>query len=245
MNAKIKCIVVDDEPLAREIIENYISKIEDLVLISSCANALEAFNILSKNKVDLIFLDIQMPELTGIDFLKELNPSPEVIFTTAYSGYAVDAFSLEAIDYLLKPIDFSRFLKSINKVLKRLKVPRTLLASALTTRQNQAASFQDIFIYLKVEKKMQKIFLKDILFIESLKNYIKVKTLDREIIAYKSITSIENLLPSSKFIRVHRSFIVGVDYIDSFSTTEIALKKFQIPVGRNYKASVKEALGYF
>ncbi|AXT50056.1 DNA-binding response regulator [Aquimarina sp. BL5] len=243
MNTRIKCLIVDDEPLAREIIENYISRIDHLELIASCANALEAFNIIADKSIDLIFLDIQMPDLTGIDFLKDLNPSPKVIFTTAYSNYAVDAFNLEAIDYLLKPIEFSRFLKSVNKVLKLYKSTSALLE--LSNSNEAETNYQDLFIYLKVEKKMQKIFLKNILFIESLKNYIKIKTCDREIIAYKSISNIENVLPSTHFLRVHRSFIIGIDYIDAFSTTEIELKGIKIPVGRNYKASVKEKLGYF
>ena len=243
MSSKIKCLIVDDEPLAREIIENYISRINHLELIASCANALEAFNIIADSNIDLIFLDIQMPELTGIDFLKDLTPAPKVIFTTAYSDYAVDAFNLEAIDYLLKPIEFSRFLKSINKTLQLLKTSNSKIIPL--SDDNNETDYRDIFIYLKVEKKMQKIFLKDVLYIESLKNYIKVKTLDREIIAYKSISSIENILPSTRFLRVHRSFIIGIDYIDAFSTTEIELKGIKIPVGRNYKISVKEKLGYF
>lgn len=243
MNTRIKCLIVDDEPLAREIIENYISRIDHLELIASCANALEAFNMISDKSIDLIFLDIQMPDLTGIDFLKDLNPAPKVIFTTAYSNYAVDAFNLEAIDYLLKPIEFSRFLKSVNKVLKLYKSTSALLE--LSNSNEAETNYQDLFIYLKVEKKMQKIFLKNILFIESLKNYIKIKTCDREIIAYKSISNIESVLPSTHFLRVHRSFIIGIDHIDAFSTTEIELKGIKIPVGRNYKASVKEKLGYF
>ncbi|WP_299440696.1 LytTR family DNA-binding domain-containing protein [uncultured Aquimarina sp.] len=243
MNSTIKCLIVDDEPLAREIIENYISRINHLELIASCANALEAFNIIADNNIDLIFLDIQMPELTGIDFLKDLTPAPKVIFTTAYSDYAVDAFNLEAIDYLLKPIEFSRFLKSINKTLHLLKTTSNKIISPISNSND--TDYRDVFIYLKVEKKMQKIFLKDILYIESLKNYIKVKTADREIIAYKSISSIENILPSARFLRVHRSFIIGIDYIDVFSTTEIEIKGIKIPIGRNYKTSVKEILGYF
>ncbi len=243
MNSKIKCLIVDDEPLAREIIENYISRISHLELIASCANALEAFNIIADSNIDLIFLDIQMPELTGIDFLKDLTPAPKVIFTTAYSDYAVDAFNLEAIDYLLKPIEFSRFLKSINKTLNLLKTSTNKIISP--SNDTNETNYRDVFIYLKVEKKMQKIFLKDVLYIESQKNYIRVKTIDREITAYKSISSIENILPSTRFLRVHRSFIVGIDYIDAFSTTEIELKGIKIPVGRNYKTSVKEILGYF
>ncbi|WP_405206926.1 LytR/AlgR family response regulator transcription factor [Aquimarina sp. LLG6339-5] len=242
MNTKIKCLIVDDEPLAREIIENYISRINHLEHIASCANALEAFNIITDKHIDLIFLDIQMPEVTGIDFLKDLTPSTQVIFTTAYSDYAVDAFNLEAIDYLLKPIEFSRFLKSINKVLKRLDSTNSIPS---TINNTEEVDYQDVFIYLKVEKKMQKIFLKDIFYIESLKNYIKIKTSEREIIAYKGISSIENTLPSKKFLRVHRSFIIAIDKIDAFSTTEIEIKGIKIPVGRNYRESVKEILGYF
>ncbi len=237
---KITCIIVDDEPLARDIIENYVSRIDNLELISSCGDALEAFNIISKQHIDLVFLDIQMPEVTGIDFLKELNPAPKVIFTTAYNDYAVDAFNLEAIDYLLKPIAFSRFLKSVNKAFKQL-TPIDTLAS----NHDHETSYPDAFIYLKVEKKMLKVFLKDIQYIESLRNYIKIKTIDREVTALKSISSIQDVLPVKKFLRVHRSFIIGIDYVDAFSPSEIDIKGIKIPVGRNYKDAVKEVLGYF
>ncbi len=237
---KITCIIVDDEPLARDIIENYVSRIDNLELLASCGDALEAFNIISKQHIDLVFLDIQMPEVTGIDFLKELNPAPKVIFTTAYSDYAVDAFNLEAIDYLLKPIAFSRFLKSVNKTFKQL-TPIDTLAS----NHDHETSYLDAFIYLKVEKKMQKVFLKDIQYIESLRNYIKIKTRDREVTALKSISSIQDILPIKKFLRVHRSFIIGIDYVDAFSPSEIDIKGAKIPVGRNYKDAVKEVLGYF
>ncbi|GAA0719679.1 LytTR family DNA-binding domain-containing protein [Aquimarina litoralis] len=245
MNPKIKCLIVDDEPLAREIIENYIARIDQLELVKSCANALEAFHSITNSDIDLIFLDIQMPNLTGIDFLKDIQPIPNVIFTTAYSDYAVDAFNLEAIDYLLKPIEFSRFLKAINKVLKLSKKDTTKTNTFETNNANILSDYNTTFIYLKVEKQMQKIFLKDILYIESLKNYIKVKTLEREIIAYKSISHMESILPVSKFLRVHRSFIIAIDHINSFSTSEIELRGLKIPVGRNYKSIVKETLGYF
>ncbi len=240
-SSKITCIIVDDEPLARDIIETYVSRIDHIELVGICSDALEAFNLISKRKVDLIFLDINMPEITGIDFLKDLTPSPKVIFTTAYSNYAVDAFNLDAIDYLLKPIEFSRFLKAVNKVFKETS---PTFERALTI-ENQSTSYEETFIYLKIEKKMQKIFLKDIQYIESLRNYIKIKTLDRELITYKSISKIEETLPGKKFLRVHRSFIIGIDFIDSFSPSEVDIKGIKIPVGRNYKETVKEILGYF
>ncbi|GAA4275837.1 LytR/AlgR family response regulator transcription factor [Aquimarina mytili] len=238
---KITCLVIDDEPLARDILVNYISRVDHLQLIACCANALEAFNLIAKKNIDLLFLDIEMPEITGTDFLKQLNNPPKVIFTTAYSNYAVDAFSLEASDYLLKPIEFPRFLKSIHKILKEL----TPVNAPLVNFDEDASSYQDAFIYLKVEKKMQKVFLREIHYIESIRNYIKIKTIDREIVALKSISNIEETLPGKKFLRVHRSFIVGMDFIDSFSPSEIDIKGVKIPVGRNYKDTVKEVLGYF
>ena len=235
----INCLIVDDEPLAREVVLNYITRIEALHCVGSCANALEAFNLLSKQAVDLIFLDIHMPEISGIDFLKELNPAPQVVFTTSYSEFAVDAFSLEATDYLLKPIEFSRFLKAVNKVFKQLALPAPSLLVEAQTTDEQAA-----FIYLKVERQMQKVFLKDILFIESLRNYIRVKTRDREMVAYKSLSAIEETLPTKKFLRVHRSFIVGLDFIEAFSSTTVQVRGHQVPVGRYYKPTVKKVLDY-
>ncbi|OJJ23930.1 DNA-binding response regulator [marine bacterium AO1-C] len=237
--AKITCLVVDDEPLAREVVLNYVTRIDALECVGSCANALEAFNLLSKHSVDLIFLDIQMPEVSGIDFLRELNPSPQVIFTTSYSEFAVEAFNLEATDYLLKPIEFSRFLKAVNKVFKQLALPVPPLPEV-----EQTTDHQEAFIYLKVERQMQKIFLKDIVFIESLRNHIRVKTIEREIVAYKSLSAIEETLPTKKFLRVHRSFIVGLDFIETFSPSVVQVKGQQIPVGRYYKPTVKKVLGY-
>ncbi|WP_299221932.1 response regulator [uncultured Aquimarina sp.] len=237
---KIRCLVVDDEPLARDVIENFISRIDDLELIAKCSSAHEAFNVLHKEDIDLIFLDIQMPEITGIEFLKDLSPAPTVIFTTAYKDHAIDAYNLDAIDYLLKPIEFSRFLKSVNKVYRQSKpIPETR-----TEIQNNILEDKP-YIYLKVLKKMQKIYLKDILYIESLKSYIKVKTTTKEIIAHRPISSIESILPIDKFLRVHRSFLISVDHIDAFSPIEIELKGNKVPVGRKYKETVKEALGYF
>ncbi|GAA0722096.1 LytTR family DNA-binding domain-containing protein [Aquimarina litoralis] len=239
-NQKIRCLVVDDEPLARDVIENFISRIDNLDLIAKCSSAHEAFNVLHKEQIDLIFLDIQMPEITGIEFLKDLSPAPTVIFTTAYKDHAIDAYNLDAIDYLLKPIEFSRFLKSVNKVYRQSK-------SNTETPSNTAVITTDFrpYIYLKVLKKMQKVYLDDILYIESLKSYIKVKTVMKEIVAHRPISSIITELPTSKFLRVHRSFLISIDHIDAFSPTEIELKGNKVPVGRKYKETVKEILGYF
>lgn len=237
---KIKCIVVDDEPLARDIMENFISRVDVLHHISSCASAYEAFNVLQKNIIDIIFLDVYMPELTGLDFLRDLTPKPLVIFTTAYSNHALEAYNLDAIDYLLKPIEFSRFLKAVGKAVNHLKpFNGNKIGKEITTVQ------PDSFIYLKVEKKIQKIYLKNILYIESLKNYVKIKSIKREIIAHKTISSVMENLPPKQFLRVHRSFIVAIDQIDAFSPVEIEIKGAKIPIGRKFKETVKSYLGYY
>jgi len=232
---KIKCLIIDDEELAIDILENYVSKIENLELVGKCKNAIEAFNLLQKIKIDLLFLDIQMPMLSGIEFLKNITNPPKVIFTTAFSNYAVEGFDLNAVDYLLKPISFDRFLKAINKL--QNNVP-TINNQVLESESN----YNDAFIYLKEDKIMQKIVLQEILFVESLKNYVKIKTEHKDIITYKSISSMEEKLPSNKFIRVHRSYIVAIDKIEAFSSSEVKIGKIEIPIGRNYKSEVLKKL---
>jgi DNA-binding LytR/AlgR family response regulator len=232
---KIKCVIVDDEELAIDLLENYVSKIENLELAGKCKNAIEAYNLLQKNKIDLLFLDIQMPMLNGIEFLKNISNPPKVIFTTAFTNYAVEGFDLNAVDYLLKPISFERFLKAINKLQPNLTSVFSQVADVQT-------SYNDTFIYLKEDKIMVKIMLKDILFVESLKNYVKVKTVLRDITTYNTIISMEEKLPSNKFIRVHRSYIVAIDKIEAFSTTEVKIGKNEIPIGRNYKNEVIKRL---
>jgi len=235
---KLNCAIIDDEELAADILEEYIKQFEGLVLIAKCKNVVEAYNLLQKTKIDLLFLDIQMPMLTGIDFLKNINNPPKVIFTTAYSEYAVEGFELNAVDYLLKPISFERFLRAINKLqLSDIKSPDIQTKTTELTEE-----YSEAFIFLKEDKMMVKVMLKDILFIESLKNYVKVKTISKDIITYKTISSLEEKLPSNKFIRVHRSYIVAVDKIDAFSTSQLEIGKHLIPLGRNFKADVLKFL---
>jgi len=233
---KTKCLIIDDEELALDLLESYIIQIETLELVGKCKSAVEAYNFLQKHKIDLLFLDIQMPMLTGIEFLKNIPNQPKVIITTAYSEYAVEAFDLNVVDYLLKPISFDRFLKALNK----LQPPsNTLISNISSDIQN---TYDDAFIYLKEDKIMAKVLLKEILYIESLKNYVKVKTVSREIITYKTISSMEEKLPANKFIRVHRSYIVAIDKIDAFSTAQIKIGNLEIPIGRNYKSEVFKIL---
>ena len=233
----LKCIIVDDEPLALEVLEAYIDRIEGLELVAKCENAVKAFDALKKQSVDLIFLDIQMPKLTGIDFLKVLNPAPKVIFTTAYREYAIESYELNVVDYLLKPIAFNRFMMAVNKAMSSaddpVEVPQVEEAPTVA---------DDPYLFLKADRKMVKVYLKDILYIESLKDYVRIKTPDREIISLQKISYLEQKLPEDLFMRIHRSFIVPVKKIEAFSNHAVEVGGKELPIGRNYKNQVLEVL---
>jgi DNA-binding LytR/AlgR family response regulator len=233
-NPTLKCIIVDDEPLAIEIMESYVGKVEQLKLAGTFRNAVSAFTFLQQNSVDLIFLDIQMPKLSGIDFLKTLKNPPKVIFTTAFRDYAIEGFELEVADYLLKPIPFERFLKAAAKVLHKPVGETT--STALKTEPT------DEYVYFKVDKKMIKTRMNDILFIESVKDYVKIRTDEKEIVTQQKISYLEESLPKERFVRIHRSFIVNRDKIDAYSATDIEIGKHHIPIGRNYKNDVLRTL---
>lgn len=229
-------MIVDDEPLALDVLETYIARLDNLELVCRCNNAVEAYNCLQTEQIDLMFLDIQMPKLTGIDFLKSLPSPPKVVFTTAYRDYAVEGYELNALDYLLKPISFDRFLKAIAKVTPPENKPAA-------TSSTSEPDYKEAFIYLKADKKMVKVMLSDILYIESLKDYIRVKTETKEIISYQKISFLEEKLPSDKFLRIHRSFIIALDKVQAFSATAVDLGKTEIPIGRLYKNEVLQILG--
>jgi len=225
---QLKCLVIDDEPLAQNIIENYLSNFSFIRLIAKCDNALIALELIKKQKIDLIFLDISMPFISGIDFIKTLKDSPAIILTTAHKEFAVESYELNVVDYLLKPISFERFLKAINK----LNIETSEIKKPVTSD-----SKDDAFIYVKSEKKNVKILLKNIMFIESLKDYIKIHTEDKTIITQVPISMIEQRLPDN-FLRVHRSFIVAKDKITAYTQHDLEIGKLQIPIGRNYKTVV-------
>ncbi|PYF68410.1 LytR/AlgR family response regulator transcription factor [Pedobacter nutrimenti] len=235
---KLKCLIVDDEPLAADILEKYIGQLDNLQLSGKCANALDALIYLQTNKVDLLFLDIQMPKLSGLDFLKTLNKRPKVILTTAFRDYAVEGFELNVLDYLVKPIPFERFLIAVNKYHGEEPSIPSLISSPV-----QAIS-KDAFLYLKSDKKMVKVFLREILYIESLKDYVRVKTVHKEIITHQRITYLEEKLPDEKFLRIHRSFIISLDHIRSFNSSSIEIDHFELPIGRQYKTEVLKVLSY-
>jgi DNA-binding LytR/AlgR family response regulator len=226
----IKCLIVDDEPLAQNIIERYLKNISNFELIAKCENALSALEWLKKQKVDLIFLDISMPFISGTDFIKTLQNPPEIILTTAHKEFALESYELNVLDYLLKPISFDRFLKAVNKLGH---------SSSEMTKPVMDLSENVPFIYVKSDKKNVKIFLKDILFIESLKDYIKIHTTDKTIITQVQISAIEQRLPES-FLRIHRSFIISKEKITAYTQHDVEIGKHQIPIGRNYKAIVSK-----
>ena len=234
---KIICLAVDDEPPALQVIEKYIAAMPVLELEAAVNNAVDALSILQNNKIDLIFLDIQMPQLLGTDLMRSLINPPKVIFTTAFRKYAVDGFELDAVDYLLKPISFERFLKAVNKVM-RLNISAN--EHELPSKPSPA-NVTGSFIYLRADRKNIKINLDDILFIESLKDYIKVVTKDKTIITKQSISSLEENLPEN-FIRIHRSYIASVNKIESYTNELIQIGKYELPISRSYKHEVEKAL---
>jgi len=235
MSKLIQCIVVDDEPMAREILEGHLAKINAIKVVASCKNAIEAFNVINIEKIDLIFLDINMPEISGLSFAKSINKNIKIIFTTAYREYAVDGFDLQAVDYLLKPISFERLLQAINKYLdETIQVERE--KNTVLTNENIESFF------VRSERKMVKIDYHEILFIESLSDYIKIHLKDKKVVTRETISNIEAKLPKKDFMRVHRSYLVSKLEIRSFTNEYIEIGKKQIPISRSYKSKVLSAL---
>lgn len=228
------CIIVDDEPLARKLIASHLSRIENLELVQECGTAIEAINFLHKKPVDLIFLDIQMPEVSGFDFIKTLKHSPAIILTTAHRDFAPEAFDLDVIDYILKPVSFERLLKAINKFIDKQKN---------TFPQPQLTQEQENFIHLKSDRKIYNVPLDEIVYIESLDDYVKVHLTDKVIISRENISTLEGRLPSTQFVRIHRSFLIAMKKITSFSAEGIEVRGKEFPFGRAYKQRALAALG--
>jgi len=233
---KYSCIIVEDEPLAAEILEDYIAQVAFLELKGICRNAMTAMEMLQENKIDLIFLDIHLPKIKGIDFVKILKKPPHIIITSAYQEYALQGYELNVIDYLLKPIEFSRFLMAVNKI--KTHVENEGMPASENTAVLQGNQAEKPYLYFNVSKKKVKIFIDDILYIESLKEYIKIVTGGKSILTKFQLAQVEEMLTKGKFIRVHRSFIVAKSKIDSFSATEIEIAGKEIPIGRSYKEYV-------
>lgn len=231
---KIKCLVVDDEPLAQRVLEKYISSLDSLELVKKCNNALEASSYLHRHQVDVMFLDIKMPELTGMEFLKILTDPPQVILTTAYSEYALEGYEYSVVDYLLKPISFERFLKAVNKIKKK----NSDTESGKPTPKTEMADF----IFLKSDQTHHRVQYKDIKYLQGYGNYIKVFTRNRKILILETMGNMEKKLPKEQFVRVHKSYIVSIQKIDKIIENKIKINDTSIPIGRAYKIRVNDIL---
>ncbi len=232
---KINCIIVDDEPLARSVIKKYLAKLPSLQLIKECSNAIEAASVLHENKIDLIFLDIKMPELSGLEFLKTLPRPPLVIITTAFSEYALVGYEYSVIDYLLKPIAFERFLKSVNKVIEKIGIERDHSTDKDTLEEKK-------YIFLRSDKAEHKIEFSDILYIEGCGNFVKIYTTGKMLLVPDTMTAIQSMLPPKKFVRVHKSFIVSLDKIEKLEGNTLKIKGKRIPIGKYHKKNFEETL---
>jgi len=241
--ATINCLAVDDEPPALSVLTQHISAVPSLHLVGVCSNAVEALTTIQSHNIDLLFLDIQMPQLLGTDLIRTLKNPPRVIFTTAYRKFAIEGFELNAVDYLLKPISFERFLMAVNRVLEnppavQLPPPAPLLSPPAPMPPADTSPL----IYFRADRKMQKVLLADILYIESLKDYSRIITKTKKIITKQGISFIEGQLPRNAFIRIHRSYIVAIDKIDSYTTDLIEIDHQELPIGRMFRHEVERTL---
>ena len=231
---KINCLIIDDEPLAINVIKNYLEPIENYDVINTFTNPIEGLNFLKNNKVDVLFLDINMPVLDGINFLKSLENPPLVIITSAYSEFAIETYELDVLDFLVKPVEFPRLMKALNKAGKRLENKNNPL---------QESSVESPFIFLKIDKKrMKKIFLNEILVIESLKDYLKISTLTGKYIIHSTLSDFTDLLPERNFLRIHRSFTVAIDKIDAVEGNSVEIEGIRYVIGRSYMDHVKQRI---
>jgi DNA-binding LytR/AlgR family response regulator len=224
---KIRCLIIDDEPPARALMASYLSQLERFEVTAQFASAVEAFGYLQVNDVDLLLLDIQMPNMTGIELIKTLRLPPRIILTTAFRDFAVESFELDVLDYLVKPISFERFMKAISKYYQY-----SLITSVEEPNSN---AFDKAYIFLKVDREQVKVMLREIIYIEGVKDYLKVVTEKKSYIVYHRMTSMEEKLPGKRFVRIHKSFIVSIDKIVSFHNESLNVGMKELPIGRTYK----------
>ena len=229
---KMRCLLIDDEPPALQILQSHIDQISGLEIVGKCSNAVEAIDLLHRKTVDVMFLDIKMPKIIGTEFLRNLSHPPKVIFVTAYREFAVEGFELDAVDYLVKPVSFERFLKAIDRL--RRSSGYEGVREHKVYKPNPEA-----FIYLKIDRVRQKIFIEDILYIESWKDYVQIHFINgKNLLIKQTISAIENLLSDHMFLRVHRSYMVSVNKISGYNSTSLRLGATEIPIGRLYKQNV-------
>jgi DNA-binding LytR/AlgR family response regulator len=231
------CLIVDDEPPAREVLKRYIQKLPMLHLAGECGNALQVIPFLHTHPIDILFLDIRMPQLNGLELVSTLVNPPKIIFTTAFAEHALESYELQATDYLLKPIKFERFVKAVNRTLPQPAVPAFASEPLLVAEDN--------FLYFRADRKMVKVMLKDILYIESLKDYVKIITSGEQVITKYSMAALEAMLPATGFIRIHRSFIIAVKKLSAYTSTHVQLGTIELPIGKMYQHEVLKNLSIF
>jgi DNA-binding LytR/AlgR family response regulator len=233
---KINCIIIDDEPLARKGLKEYIADVDFLQLTGEFDNPVKAMDLLGQEEAHLLFLDIQMPRITGLDFFKTLKHAPPVIFTTAFPQYAIEGFELNALDYLVKPISFERFLKAVMRAKEYYEVRQK------NTTESAVGNIAPDYFFIKADNKLVKILYDDILFAEALQNYVVIQTHDKKYITYLTFRAIEDYLPADKFIKTHKSYIISASKVDSIEANDIRIGQHHIPISRNLKDEVMEKL---
>jgi len=236
----INCIIVDDEQLARKLLEGYIKKLPYLQLVGSCKSSMEAMAVLQKEEVDLMFLDIQMPDLTGIEFVKTLNKKPFVVFITAYREYAIEGYELDVVDYLLKPVSFERFVQGVNKVVEIVNLRKQKLVTQTVETINENKT--DDYILLKADHKTYRIKYDEIFYIEGLREYVTFYTVHKKIVVLESLKKLEETLPVDTFLRVHKSFIVNTNKVQALYGNQLEIEGKYIPIGKSYGEFVKSKL---
>jgi len=230
---KLNCLVIDDEPVARKGLEEHIQAIDFLRCVASCEDALKAATYVNEQKIDLIYLDIHMPKVTGIDFLKSLKNPPITIFTTAYSDYALEGYSLDVIDYLVKPITFERFLKASQKAMEYFQ---------LKARAEQHVAPEADYFFVRCDRKFEKVFFRDIFYVEGMQNYAIIHMSDRKLITYITLTSLEDQMPKDQFLKVHKSFLISLPRVKAIEGDEIILENARIPIGRTLREQVVQRI---
>lgn len=234
----MKCLVIDDEELARALLENFIQRLPDLELLAKCKNPLEALDLMSREKVDLIFLDIQMPELNGLDFLNILAEKPMIIFTTAYSEHALDAFNLNALDYLHKPFSFQRFLQALAKAREKYHFRKTSNQAVLKAENPS----EEAYLLVHADHKVHKLWHKDILYVQSMREYVTYHLKNHKLMALNSLKKLEEVLPGEKFTRIHKSYLVANDQVNALEGNQLHVGEILLPIGGSFKEEVVRKL---
>ncbi|MBS1771768.1 MAG: response regulator transcription factor [Bacteroidetes bacterium] len=228
----LNCVITDDEPVAQEILEDYINMIPGLNLVAKCGDSMETLSVLREHKIDVLFIDIQMPGVSGLDFIRSLQHPPAVVLTTAYNKYAIEGFDIDAADYLLKPISIERFLKTAEKLMKRID----------NTESQHIYPTERKYMFVKVEQEYIKLEFTKILYIEGLENYVKIQTEDKAYISYRTLKSMEEQLPTSQFLRVHRSYIINLDKVESIQNHIFVIQNQPISIGKSYRKTIGDYL---